>query len=118
MTVQERIKGLREDNDLKQRTIADILHISQQVYSGYETGKHDLPIRHLLILADYYKVSADYLLGRTNYSGCAGGLNETFIKGLTFGDFLTDSASLKSSARKTVHDYVIFLKNTQTKNIP
>ncbi len=113
MTVQERVKSLREDNDLKQKTVADVLNISQQVYSGYETGKHELPTRHLMVLADYYRVSADYLLGKTNYPGRADSLNETFIKGLTYGDYLSDSISLNAANRKTAHDYVIFLKSKQ-----
>ncbi|HOO27834.1 MAG TPA: helix-turn-helix transcriptional regulator [Lachnospiraceae bacterium] len=111
MTVQERIRSLREDNDLKQKTVANILDISQQVYSGYETGKHELPTRHVMILADYYKVSTDYLLGKTNYPGRADSLNEPFIKGHTLADFLSNSVSLNMNGRKTAYDYIMFLKN-------
>lgn len=62
----KRIKNLREDNDLFQKEIADILNITQQQYSLYETGIRDIPIELLLKLADYYNVSLDYLLNRTN----------------------------------------------------
>ncbi|MDE5862046.1 MAG: helix-turn-helix domain-containing protein [Ruminococcus sp.] len=62
----QRLKDLREDEDLKQVYIAKLLHTTQQQYSLYESGQRELPIRHLVTLADFYKVSADYILGRTN----------------------------------------------------
>ncbi len=49
-----------------QKEIAAVLGIDQRVYSTYETGKRDIPIQHLIILADYYGVSIDYIVGRTN----------------------------------------------------
>lgn len=62
----QRLKDLREDRDMAQKQIAAVLGIDQRVYSNYETGKRDIPVRHLIKLADYYGVSADYLLGMTN----------------------------------------------------
>ncbi len=62
----QRLKDLREDCDLQQSDIAKILHTTQPQYSRYETGERELPIRHLVTLADFYKVSTDYILGRTN----------------------------------------------------
>jgi len=62
----QRLKDLREDMDLNQTQIAGILHTSQTVYSRYERGFRTIPVEHLLILADFYKVSTDYILGRTN----------------------------------------------------
>ncbi|MBE6835940.1 MAG: helix-turn-helix transcriptional regulator [Ruminococcaceae bacterium] len=64
MYYYRRIKDLREDNDLKQKEIAAVLGIDQRVYSNYETGKREIPVHLLIKLADYYKVSTDYLLGR------------------------------------------------------
>lgn len=61
-----RLKELREDHDLLQKDIAKLLDIKQHVYSRYERGMQCIPIRHLLPLADYYNVSTDYILGRTN----------------------------------------------------
>lgn len=61
-----RIRNLREDKDLTQREIAGILGMSQTGYSKYETGENDIPTAILIKLADYYNVSTDYLLGRTN----------------------------------------------------
>ena len=63
-----RLKDLREDHDLMQKQVAAILGIDQRVYSNYETGKRDIPLHHLIALADYYHTSTDYLLGRTNRS--------------------------------------------------
>ena len=48
---------------MKQKEVAALLGINQRVYSNYETGKRDIPLHHLIVLADYYKVSTDYILG-------------------------------------------------------
>lgn len=62
----QRIRNLREDHDITQTKIAGILGMSQTGYSKYETGENDVPTAILLKLADYYDVSVDYILGRTN----------------------------------------------------
>ena len=62
----QRIKDLREDNDLKQRQLAEYLNCSQQVYSNYELGQRDIPTDVLIRLSRFYNVSVDYLLGLTN----------------------------------------------------
>ena len=62
----QRLKDLREDSDMTQTKIAELLHTSQTVYSRYERGFQTIPVEHLLILADFYGVSVDYILGRTN----------------------------------------------------
>lgn len=61
----QRIKDLREDADLKQKEVAAILNIDQRVYSNYETGKREIPVHLLIILADYYDTTIDYLVGRS-----------------------------------------------------
>lgn len=61
-----RLKDLREDKDLLQKDIAELLGISQTVYSRYERGFQTIPVCHLLKLADFYNTSIDYILGRTN----------------------------------------------------
>ncbi|MFR5876193.1 MAG: helix-turn-helix domain-containing protein [Eubacterium sp.] len=68
MYCYQRIKDLRTDADLKQKDIAEILGIDQRVYSNYETGKREIPTHLLIALADYYKTTTDYILGRTNDS--------------------------------------------------
>ena len=59
----KRLKDLREDHDLKQAEVAEILHISQQYYQCYESGKNELPLRHAIALAKYYNISLDYIAG-------------------------------------------------------
>ena len=61
-----RLRDLREDRDLKQTDVAALLGIRQTVYSRYERGYQNLPLELLLALADYYGVSTDYILGRTD----------------------------------------------------
>ena len=60
---QKRIRDLREDADKTQTEIAQMLGTSQTMYARYERGASELPIRHLIKLARYYHVSADYILG-------------------------------------------------------
>ena len=62
----ERVRALREDRDLKQEDIAQVLNCTQACYSNYENGKREIPYAVLNKLADFYNVSVDYLLGRTN----------------------------------------------------
>ena len=57
------LRDLREDHDLTQQQIADLLGTSQTMYARYERGANELPIRHLITLCDFYNVSADYVLG-------------------------------------------------------
>ena len=62
----QRLRDLREDKELKQVDIAAMLGIQQTVYSRYERGTQNIPIEHLLVLADLYNTSTDYILGHTN----------------------------------------------------
>lgn len=59
----KRIRDLREDHDKTQAEIAEILGTSQTMYARYERGANELPLHHLITLCQYYKVSADYILG-------------------------------------------------------
>lgn len=61
--VYTRIRDLREDKDLTQKQMADVLHCSQQVYSNYELGQRDIPTELLIRMAKYHGVSVDYILG-------------------------------------------------------
>lgn len=61
-----RIRDLREDKDLKQKDLAAYLQLHQTTYSDYELGRLNVPISVLHKLADFYHVSVDYLLGRTD----------------------------------------------------
>lgn len=62
----KKLKDLRIDNDLYQKEVASILKITWQQYGLYESGKRDIPIDLLIKLADFYGVSTDYILNRTN----------------------------------------------------
>lgn len=64
-TFIEKLRGLREDNDLTQSQIAEVLGTSQTMYARYERGANEMPIHHLVTLCKFYNVSADYLLGTT-----------------------------------------------------
>lgn len=66
MIMYQRIKDLREDADLTQKDVANLLHCSQQAYSYYELGQRDIPTNVLIELSNYYNVSIDYILGTTN----------------------------------------------------
>ena len=66
MKYPERIKELRQDNDLSQKQIADILGVAQTTYSQYELYKRPMPIEYLVALCKFYNVSADYMLGLTD----------------------------------------------------
>ena len=62
----KRMRDLREDHDKTQQEIADLLGTSQTMYARYERGANELPIHHLLTLCQYYRVSADYFLGKSD----------------------------------------------------
>ena len=64
--IYQRIRNLREDKDLTQTQMGEILHCSQRIYSNYERGDVDIPTEILIKLADFHNVSVDYLLNRTN----------------------------------------------------
>jgi len=62
----KRIRDLREDKDLSQKQMGEILSCSQRVYSNYERGELDIPTEILIKLADFHNTSTDYLLNRTD----------------------------------------------------
>ncbi len=62
----KRLRDMREDSDLTQAQVAELLHIQQTVYSRYERGFQTIPLEHLIRLADFYGVSLDFLTERTN----------------------------------------------------
>ena len=63
MQFYQRLKDLREDRDLNQAAIANLLNTTQQQYYRYETGKRELPMHHFITLAKFYNVALDYLAG-------------------------------------------------------
>ena len=66
MYYYRRVRDLREDNDKTQKIVAEYLNMQLTVYQRYERGERELPLWAAIKLADYYKVSLDYLVGREN----------------------------------------------------
>lgn len=66
MNYLERIRGLRNDRDLSQKTVAELLHVGQKTYSDYEKGKTRIPLDSMIILARFYDVDMNYICGVSN----------------------------------------------------
>ena len=66
MNYNERIREIREDNQLTQQKVADLLNIGQRTYADYESGKTRIPIDNIMKLATFYNVSMDYITGASN----------------------------------------------------
>ncbi|MDL2273406.1 helix-turn-helix domain-containing protein [Oscillospiraceae bacterium OttesenSCG-928-G22] len=111
----EILRELREDRDLKQVDVAEMLGTTQQYYSKYETGKFELPIRMLSNLADFYNVSTDYLLGRTESREGIDGLNKTVADECTVGRMVSDVMALPLDGRRSVIEYIELQRLKQTK---
>lgn len=79
ITIFHRIRDLREDADLTQSEISKHLNISQRAYSHYENGTRDIPTNILIAIADFYDVSIDYLLDRTNIKKLSQQKNNLFL---------------------------------------
>ncbi len=105
------IKDLREDNDIKQKTVAEYLGVSQQTYSNYENGHREIPIWVVLKLSRYYKVSTDYLLGAD--SGYLGNTNLSgkYLGDTTLHDVVYELQQLDTADRRDLLKYIQFLKH-------
>ena len=102
----EILRELREDRDMTQADVANLLGTSQQYYSKYETGKYEMPIHYVVPLADFYGVSVDYLLGRT---ACRVRLEEyqkPIVAGYTADELLADVLTLDRKGRESVREYI------------
>ena len=64
MKFEQRLREIRTKNELSQQKIADILGIFREQYARYESGEREMPIHHYVTLAEFYKVSVDFLCGR------------------------------------------------------
>jgi len=107
---QEIIRDLRTDRDLTQTDIAKVLGTKQQHYSKYENGENEMPVRAFVVLADFFGVSVDYLLGRP-----AGGqdydvLESKINSNTTAGEVISDILSLDPANRDAVVDYIFMQK--------
>ena len=109
------IRGLREDKDLKQSEMAILLHVTQQQYSRYENGVSEPSLRTLEILADYYNLSADFLMGRTKCEQSLEGLNKIITADYSVGQLISDVMSLDNDGRKYILE-CISLQKLKAKN--
>lgn len=104
------IRDLREDRDLSQKMIASYLNVSQQTYSNYENGYREIPLWAILKLSEYYKVSADYLLGiDAGYPGNTN-LSGKYLGDITMHDVVYDMQQLNTKNRHNLLQYIRFLK--------
>lgn len=102
----ELLRELREDHDYSQSDIAAVLGISQQHYSKYEKGEYELPLRHFITLAEYYGVSADYLIGRCSYAEKKPTEMVYVTRNCTCEKLVRDTLSLSEHGRTAVVEYV------------
>jgi transcriptional regulator with XRE-family HTH domain len=110
MLNKELLENLRKDKKLKQSAVANLIGTTQQQYSKYETGESELPLRALAILADYYDVSADYLMGRTDCKQGVFALNQKVRGEYTTGALISDVLSFNAEGRDAVIDYISLQK--------
>lgn len=111
--LRELLRDLRNDHDLKQKTVATYLGISQQTYSNYESGHREIPIWAVTALAKYYKVSTDYLLGINNsYLGNTN-LKNHYLPNVTMHDIMYDIQTLNKNSRQDLLRYIQYLKYLQ-----
>lgn len=104
------IRDLREDRDLKQKTIAAYLSVSQQTYSNYENGYREIPLWVILKLSEYYQVSTDYLLGIDAGHPDHTNLNGKYLGDITLHDVVYDMQQLNPKNRHDLLRYIRFLK--------
>lgn len=102
----EILRELREDRDMNQADVANLLGTSQQYYSKYETGKYEMPVHYVVALADFYGVSVDYLLGRTACQIRLEDYQKPIIAGYTADELLADVLTLDCKGRQSVRDYI------------
>lgn len=105
-SMMERLKDLRIDNDLSQKKVAAILDTTQQQYSKYENENIELPLHQFIKLADYYNVSADYLIGTTDVPKSDKLKRIYLTTDYTCSDLLNDVLSLDGKGKAAVVDYV------------
>ena len=102
----EILRDLREDRDMSQREAGELLGVSQQQYSQYETGVTELPLRHFSKLVDIFDVSADYLLGRTQKQANRSWQNVQVTRDCSCPAMVSAVLSLSEEGREAVVEYI------------
>lgn len=107
----EILRELRASQNYTQTYIADYLGITQQTYSYYELGQHEIPPHHLISLSHLYKVSVDYMLGiYSPYTG-ATDLSQEFLEDTSLHDIVSDLQKMDIEKRKSLMQFVRFLNS-------
>lgn len=106
MTIGERIVELREERNLYQKDLASYLNLSIGTISNYENDIHDPDLDTLCKLADYFQVSADYLLGRSKHRHNAEILNKPIFRDYYIKDFVDSTLELSTKGRRDVLDFI------------
>lgn len=112
--IPSRLKQLRNEKELTQKAVASSLGISQQSYSNYERGKRDIPVRLIYLLAEFYQVSADYILGiQICFEGSID-LRTPYIHNIPLSDIVRDLQALHRQNRLIAAHYIHMLRKCQT----
>lgn len=117
-TTLELLRDLREDHDMSQRQVAEVLGISQQQYSQYENGGNELPLRHFAKLTELFDVSADYLLGRTQRPASGSVQNVLVTRDCSCTELVDKVLALSGEGRKAVLEYVAFQQLKEKSKTP
>lgn len=110
MRMGEILAELRKDRNLKQKDLADMLNLSTGTISNYETGSHEPNYATLSILADFFHVSTDYLLGRTTLPYDISKLNEPLLEGITIDDLAHTLLNMSHEDLSSALDYIDLLQ--------
>ena len=109
INIANRIKSLRRENHLRQWQIAQYLDISQQSYSYYEQNKRELPVRHVVKIAEFYNVSTDYILGTAPRRAGNYDLNSNYIQDFTLKNVITGICRLNPASRLELLRFLFYL---------
>ena len=107
MEYYQRLRDLKEDSDLTQEEVSEIIKVSTNRYGKYERGKTDIPFSKVIILADHYNVSLDYIAGRTN--------DKTFCKGISSSRFTEKFSRLNSENKARIDERMSQMLEVQEK---
>lgn len=108
-SIANRIKNLRQENHFKQWQVAKYLDITQQSYSYYEQSKRELPMRHIVKIAEFYNVSTDYLLGTAPRRSGNFDLNSYYVQDLTLKSVVAGLTRLNTDSRQELVRFMYHL---------
>lgn len=109
MGIGQTLVQLRLEKQAYQKELAAYLHVSVGTISNYEQDLHAPDLDNLSLIADFYGVSTDYILGRTKYRYPLDELNEAVTEQYTFTDMINTSVELSKDSKKQLMDYVAYL---------